>query len=248
MNKLAVRIMAVRSRKAMVDNLLKQLGLDESIVFYDDEGLGCIGNAMRIWGTPLKDDETHLLVLQDDVEVVDDFLKIVNICINRFPEAIFGFFNYTLRYEDKQTESPYVLMKNHNVKGESMLMPKERIQGYIDFYNRELREKNYPHDDATCRMYALMNDIPVFSTIPCLVNNLCPVNSVMGHNDKNHYSRVWEGYNVDIKQFETNEYSVSRPFPIFTHLPKDDALNIRIREKLERRRKLENLIHRGASR
>jgi hypothetical protein len=235
MNKLAVRIMAVRSRKPMVDRLLAQLGMDESIVFYDDEGLGCIGNALRIWGTPLKDDESHLLVLQDDVEVVNNFVEIATKCINQFPKAIFGFFNYTLRYEDKQRESPYVLMKNHNVKGESMLIPKEYIQGYIDFYNSELRAKNYPHDDATCRMYALLNDIPVFSTIPCLVNNLCPVNSVMGHNDANHYSRVWEGYDVDVRQFETKEYSISRKFPIITHLAKDDPLNMRVKERLKRR-------------
>lgn len=233
MNKLSVRIMAVRSRKPIVDRLLAQLGLDESVVFYDDEGLGCIGNALRIWGTPLADDETHLLVLQDDVEVVHNFLEIANECINQFPKAIFGFFNYVLRYEDRQRNSPYILMKNHNVKGESILMPKDRIQGYIDFYNRELKSKNYPHDDATCRMYALLNDIPVFSTIPCLVNNLCPVNSVMGHNDANHYSRVWEGYDVDAKQFATKEYSISRRFPIFTHLPKNDPLNIRVKEKLK---------------
>lgn len=236
MYKLAIRIMAVRSRKAIVDKLLNQLQMDESAVFYDDEKLGCIGNALRIWGTPLKEDETHLLVLQDDVEVVNNFVEIANKCIAQFPKAIFGFYNYVLRHEDKHRDSPYILMKNHNVKGESMLMPKEYIQGYIDFYNTELKSKGYPHDDATCRMYALLNDIPVFSTIPCIVNNLCPTNSVMGHNDANHYSRVWEGYDVDVKQFDTKEYSISRRFPIFTHLPKNDPLNIRVKEKLRNRR------------
>lgn len=219
----------------MVNNLLTQLGLDESIVFYDDEGLGCIGNALRVWGAELEDDITHLLVLQDDIEVVNDFLEIVNKCINQFPKAIWGFFNYVLEYSDRKADSPYILMKNCNVKGESMLMPKEYISGYIDFYNKNLKELNYPHDDATCRMYAFVNDIPVFSTIPCLVNNLCPTNSVMGHNDANHYSRVWEGKNIDVKQFDTKEYSISRKFPIFTHLPKDNELNVRIKEKMKKR-------------
>ena len=238
MKKLAIRIMAVRKRQAIVERLLKQLNLTEKHVFYDDEGLGCIGNALRIWGTPLEHDETHLLVLQDDVEVVDDFVEIANICINQFPKAIFGYFNYVLRNEDKINNSPYVLMRNCNVKGESILMPKEYINGYIAFYEENLKALNYPHDDATCRMYALLNDIPVFSTIPCLVNNLCPTDSVMGHNDANHYSRVWMGKTVDVQQFKTKEYSLSRYFPIVTHLPKHNELNIRVKEKIAERKRI----------
>lgn len=225
--------------------LAEKLNLDDGSIFWDDEGLGCIGNALRAWSAPLKPDETHLLVLNDDADVIDNFTEIVHKCIEHFPVAIFGFWSNQLRYEHKTKDSPYIMMKNHNVKGIAFMMPKRYIEGYLKFYDDNLRRLNYQHDDATCRMYAFLNDIPVFSTIPSLVEELLPQDSSISrtHNSANNYSRVWEGrQRIDPAMFDTKEYSISPAFSINTHLKKDDPLQVKIREKMQRRKGM--IVHR----
>lgn len=221
----------------MVDRLLKKLGATEDIVRYDDEGLGCIGNALRIWGEDYGDDVTHVLVLNDDADVVDNFTEVAQKCIDKFPNAIFGFWNNQLRWEHRERDTPYMLMKNHNVKGISILMPRKHIGGYLAFYDKHLRPIKYQHDDGACRMYAFLNDIPVFCTIPNLVEELCPQNSVISrtHNSANNYSRVWTG-RADAADFDAEDYNVSPAFSINTHLKKDNELQILIKEKMKARK------------
>lgn len=233
MTKLAVRIMAVRSRKPIVDRLLAQLGMDESIVFYDDAGIGCIRNSARCWAQPATAGETHIMVLQDDIEVVNGFLNYAEQMVTAFPRAIFTLHYKKIRYEDQKTRSPYLLLKNKNVSGEGIIMPKEIAERYIEFFKANVEHSSYPHDDGAIRTFALLNDIPVFTTVPALINNLCPTDSVIdkSHNDKNAKTHVWRGRDASTVDFGNKAYSICY-YPTFLQMPE---FNEAIKEGKKRR-------------
>lgn len=197
-NTIDVRIMATRKREGIVKAILSQIGMDESVVFYDDAGIGCLPNAMRAWSAPIKEGCTHVMVLQDDIEVVDDFMEICNIAIRTFPRAAIIPFCRYLKPEDRKTDSPYIYMKNKQVSGQCIILTRDDAEKMVQFYETKVKHLKYRHDDGVIGTYLLLNDTPTFSTIPSLVQHICPEDSVIhrSHNFAKNISYVWEGRDV----------------------------------------------------
>ena len=178
-------------------------------------------NSIRCWSQPIREGCTHIMVVQDDVEVVNDFVQICNRIVQTFKRAIFVLHYRKITPKDRKVDSPFICLKNKNVAGQCVIMPKELVDGYIDFYRKHVKQTDYPHDDGAIRTYAWLNDIPVFSTIPALVNNLGTDSSVIdkSHIDRTATTKVWEGKNGAAEQeWSCKKYSVVY-YPSYLQLP-----------------------------
>lgn len=232
MTNLEIRIVAVPKRKEGVEYLKSRLKADAS-VYYDLHKIGCIKNCLRAWGEPCKPETTHLAVLQDDIDVVDDFKEIVERITSNFPDAIIAVCEWSLEMRDRKDGTPYVLMKRPNLKGQGIIMPVKYKDAFIRFYHENL--EGYQHDDAAIRMFAYMNDIPVVGTIPALGQHLGASDSAISknHNARNETSRiskVWTGHKIN-ENWESKDYAISRAFSLNTHLRKEHPFQIKINKK-----------------
>lgn len=230
--------MGVPSRRKNIEQNQKKLGVESGNIFYDMQKNGCMWNALRTWGSPTKEDTTHLLVLQDDVEVVDNFLEVCQVMIDTFPDAIFGLCDRSVTFSDKKEGTPYLKLRRCDVSGQAIIMPVKYINKFIAFYHKNL--KGYPHDDGAIMMFAIINDVEVFTTIPSTVQHIEPERSVISHthNSAGKISRVYMGSkSLAVEPFKTKDFGLSRKHPLDTGLNKNHPLQIQIKQKIKEEEK-----------
>lgn len=244
MNKVGHRIIAVPERAQYVQVLLERTGLTDDIVLWDHEHNGCMWNAIRAWKDALNNQSyTHWCVMADDTDVVDDYIELEKMCVNRFPDAIFTFYSNELSRKHRPLNTPYVKLTGYNVRGIAFLMPTTLVQGYVSLCEYMLEHYDYQRDDATCRIYALFNDIPVMTTIPNLVRSHEIKSSMKGHG-VTHNSDAWSGYSLNKRDFTTLAYEerkILKKSALETHLKPDNPVDIKVRQVWDRMMKLRRI-------
>ena len=204
--------MAVRERREKyILPMLKVLNLSEDIVFYDKPRKKKIAmqNAKRTWLS--KTSSTHVCVLQDDLQLCDNFVQIVNKCSEKFPRAIFSFYQPRLRWEDKGKDTPYIRITSCGMYGQAIMMPANMIP-LVFYWGDKNYGSDYPHDDTVIGFFASVNEVPVMATIPCLVQHLGHNASALGYNNKNKVSKVFDE-KPDLEQFDAETYIRSKSIP-----------------------------------
>ena len=217
-----VKIMAVKPRREMVLKMCEQLGLEEKdTVIYDDrpQGGGTLYTCRKCWEAPVPDGVTHRVVLQDDLELCDDFMNIINKIVNKNPEFIFSLFCSRMRYEYALPDSPYIIIKGRNSWGQGMLMPISYVKPMFDFADRELGA-DFPFDDGIYSWWAIDTDKQIMTTIPSTIQHLCPVKSTLGYNNKNKVSKVWRGRDLSDVNWDADGFAMSPSMPIDVSLEK----------------------------
>lgn len=204
------RIMGVKNRREKyILPMLKSLGMEEDIVTYDDQyskknkNINAYRCCKKTFMLPT--DKTHVCVLQDDLELCDNFVKIVEVCAETYPDSVFSFYQSTLKKNDKLAGSPYVKIKGCGMYGQCIMIPTNMIDvifGWIDM-NYGI---DYTHSDIPIGAFCLVNNVPVMATNPCIVQHLAHNDSAMGYNNKNKVSQVYEPHITDIDQFRSKEY------------------------------------------
>ena len=213
-----IRIMAVRERREKyILPMLKQLGMSEDIVFYDEPGKKKIAmrNARKTWLAPTQSE--YVCVLQDDIQLCNNFVEILNKCACNFPHSIFSFFQPRLRWEDKDSETPYIKITGCGMYGPAILMPAYMIKD-IFYWGDKVYGEDFKHDDTVIGFFAKVHNIPVMSTIPCLIQHLGHNDSILGYNNKNKVSKVF-CVDIDLAQFDTKKYKKSKSIPNTVFLP-----------------------------
>ena len=250
--KIAYRIIAVREREGLVKDLLNKINEPETSVFWDEDHNGCMWNVLRVWGSykDLPEDVTHLCLLADDAEVVNDFKQAVQKCVENFPDAIWTFANYPqIKGSDRGKFTPYVKIWNCQVRGICYLMPVKLIAGWLEFYEKYLAGiKGWQHDQVTTSLYALLNDIDVMMPIPNLVVGKDVLSVIKGHRrlNRNRDMSCWFGRDIDLRQFNTSEFVVSKSRSMFEfHLWNDEEVLIWAKEKIAKKKKMDKLLGRG---
>lgn len=211
--KVEFRIMGVmKRREKYILPMLESLGMDESIVFYDEHNgkmKNALSNAKNAWLAPT--DADFVCVLQDDLLLCDGFVEAATECANNFPNAIFSFFNTRLRKEDGSIETPYVKTIGCGVWGQAIMIPTYMIEPCF-FWINENYGKDYKHDDIAIGFFASMNGVDVMTTVPGIVQHLAHNDSVLGYNNKNKVSQVFQPC-VDVEFFKTKKFIKSRYMP-----------------------------------
>lgn len=196
MCKIAYRIMACEKRRAMVEEIKKKLqGLDVK-VFYDyrpqEERKGTYHTQLQCINDALQGDYTHLVLLQDDILLVNDFDKCIKELIKYKPYDLWTLF--CPRIHEVNTEVPYAQIYPANTWGQGNLIPIDMLKQIMKF--REEKLPNYIYDDGLYLMYCIENKLPVYTTRVALLQHLCPVDSTLGYNNKNKVSKVWIGEDI----------------------------------------------------
>lgn len=222
MNKVDIKIMAVKPRRNMVLKMCDQMGLDEAnTVIYDDRpnGGGTLYTCRKCWEAPVPEGVTHRLVLQDDVLLCDNFVETMNRIVNAHPEFIFTLFCPRIRLENALPNSPYIIIKGCNTWGPGNMMPVSYIKPMFEFVDTELG-RDFPFDDGIYSWWAQREKVYIASTIPSTVQHLCPTQSTLGYNNKNKITKVWTGPDLSGVNWSAKSVAFSKSMPIEVSLKK----------------------------
>lgn len=196
--KIAYRIMAVRERKDYVYEIVKKLDGTDVKVFWDDrpaeEKKGTYYTQLKCINDVLAGDYTHIVLLQDDILLVNDFDECVKKLIQFKPNDLWTLFCPRLKKEQLDFQNPYCFIFPANTWGPANIIPVGMLKMIMEF--REEKLPNYIYDDGLYLMYLIENGLPCYTTNVALLQHLCPVNSMLGYNDKRRVSKVWAGEDV----------------------------------------------------
>lgn len=171
-----IKIVGVHERDHMIDEMNRQLQLPAGDIIYDERPGG--GYAFPIlkkaWLDPYAEEETHRVVLNDDLELCDDFINICNQIAKAQPNSIVSFFStyFNSSYCDQEIQklqTPYV---RHDVGifGCAIMMPKN-----VAIECMEFTSMNYPDIKFESRAFtefARERGIPIITTLPGLVQHI----------------------------------------------------------------------------
>lgn len=177
--KLSIGIMAVPQRKNNVDKILQKLNVPAE-VFYDYNKLGTYQASKRVFTTLAQDESTtHILVLQDDVAVCENFIEIVYKVIGANPDVIINLYNPRFSSYDI-SDSPYFTFDLFTMfSGQAIIMPKQiavRCFLWCDIHP-DKRKSCLNADDSSIKIFASANNIPRVGTKVSLVQHLMLTNS-----------------------------------------------------------------------
>ncbi len=163
---LDIRIMAVPERADVVDEIQRQAGVREDRTFWDTEHLGPRENAKRAWLFPPS--ASHVMLLQDDIELCDGFVGICERMINAHPEAIISLFpaRFTSQGSAKgyPQKGPYISVRR--LSGCGLIMPASWIPDCLASWRDDVLG-----DDTQVEVWADKNDIPRLSTLPSTIQH-----------------------------------------------------------------------------
>lgn len=228
-----VKIMAVKPRRDMVLRLCDRLGLTEKeCVVYDDRpsGGGPQYTRKKCWKEPIPDGVTHRCVLQDDVDVCDNFIEIMQEIVNVHPEFIFSLFCSRMKYEYRLPDSPYVIIKGKNAWGQGIMMPLKFVEPLYHFVDTELCP-DFPRDDGIYAWWAQQEKMEIMTTIPSTIQHLCPTESTIGFNDKRKVSKVWAGRDLSDVNWKAQGFAFSPSMPIEVSLQQQQERLQKLMEK-----------------
>ena len=207
MCKIAYRIMACYDRKEMVEAEVEKLKGCDVKVFYDDrpkeERKGTYYTQLKCIKDVLNGDYTHLVLLQDDILLVNDFDKCIKELIEFKPYDLWTLF--CPRIHEANTEKPYGQIFPANTWGQGNVIEVNMLKDIMKF--REEKLPNYIYDDGLYLMYCIENNLPVYTTRVGLLQHLCPVDSTLGYNNKNKVSKVFLGEDIyDKVNWKSRDY------------------------------------------
>lgn len=169
-----IKIMAHPKRSENVERIVNKLGLSKDNVIWDDRPNG--GDAMytarNAWLAPIPGNCTHRLVLQDDVDVCNDFISHATAIANRHKTHVVSLINFDnpSNYPNHRG-TPYYRIKG-NMSGCAIMMPVNMIRPCMDWIDNQDDEILKPHDDLMISKYCRDHNILMVATIPCIVQHL----------------------------------------------------------------------------
>ena len=165
--------MASPKRRDNVYKILSKLNMDDSIVVWDDRPNG--GDAMytarKAWLSDLPDGVTHRLVLQDDVDICDNFIHHIEQIAIRNKNHVVSLINFLqpLNYPNKRG-TPYYEV--NTVAGCAIMMPINLIKPCMEWCENYDDKVLKPHDDLMISKYCNLHNIKLVTILPCIVQHL----------------------------------------------------------------------------
>ena len=170
------RIFGVPERASNIEKMKKSLG--NVTIIIDEEHDGCVSTAKRSW--LLHTTASHVMILNDDVQLCDNFMEVCDTIVRLHPQSIISLFpvqfigvnlNWVGGYPK---HSPYV--STTKVSGAGIIMPTEYIKPCVDSW-----DPNTMEDDTSIELWAKANGIQILTTLPSTIQHL-DLKSTLGHN------------------------------------------------------------------
>lgn len=219
MVKIAYRITAVPERKEHAERQRAFLG--DAEIFMDEKHNGNIWNKFRVYESLIDSGYSHVCMSDDDVVYAKRFKEISGICAKLFPNSIFSFYHSRI----KSGRTAYIDLVNCNVIGVCTIIPVRYLEGFLSFYEQEL--KGFKWDDTALKMYALMEGIQVFTTIPKIVD-VDPMPATVRRKTDIQPNNPGFDFNARVDSFLEARVSFADYGMFNTHLPDGHPLNRRL--------------------
>lgn len=151
-------------------DILKSLGMNKSIVCWDDRPNGGDAwyTARKAWGAPITNNYTHRLVLQDDVQLCEDFIKHVTAIADRHTTHAVTLINFLQpkKYPNHRG-TPYY--KVDVMVGCAIMLPVNIIGDLLKWCDESTDEILKPHDDLMISKYCREHNILMVATLPSVL-------------------------------------------------------------------------------
>ena len=161
--------MAIPKRKTTTEKLCKELKLSYSSIIWDDRPNGGMPRytAEKAWLSPFGENITHRMVIQDDVEICQDFLQGVYKCLNFLPNEVWSFFST----QTDLRESYFRKIPYSSLSGQCLVMPKEKILNCWNWINLQHDLKELQDDDSCIMQWLFAHNSFAYTTIPSFCQN-----------------------------------------------------------------------------
>lgn len=187
MNKFDIKIYGIHQRDNFILSLVNKLNLDIDDVLYDEtEG---ICQPTRIFEQALNlsynQNITHRIILQDDVDVCNDFYDSVKKIIDAHPDWVIFLFpvSYVGWERDHQfidMNTPYIECKI--AAGCGIIIPTKYIKPFLSWAHRTYGDKMYEKpDDLLLQEWLNYCKITYVNTKPSLIQHIGDVSIITPH-------------------------------------------------------------------
>ena len=172
LDNISVRIFGVPSRMECIRENQRRLKVPDELIFIDENKEGCVQTARRAWSYPT--DKEFTLVLQDDIELCDDFASVCKRIVKTHPDKIISLFQIhcmsrtAIRGNMKDMRSPYVSMRADRISGQGIIMRTEWVKPCLESWEPE----KIKGDDVNIGLWAKANGITALTTIPSTIQHL----------------------------------------------------------------------------
>jgi len=201
MIRLSIAIMhtpVFKERRNHIENIINQISVstiqqevEDFKIFSDWYQKGAWYNARQCWMWGLSLKSTHHLVLQDDVILCGQFVKVIKKCIEAYPEHPLGLYaNRKICEEAKKKDIRWVQIPD-GVWGQAIVLPQSMIADFLSWEKKHIRP-DFKHDDSRLAMYLVEKKIPAMCPMPSLVDHEGAATSTLGHSNKNRRARWFE--------------------------------------------------------
>lgn len=168
-------IMAHPSRVENVRKICDVLDLTDDAIFWDDREVG--GDAMytarKAWQSPIPENCTHRLVLQDDVEMCNDFLSILPSVAAKHPLSVVTFMHEGVIETDSRYH-PHVFSV-----GCAIMIPVKMlddlwwfVDNRMEVYCKPRLEAILKRDTSCIRVWMRERHVDCYTTVPSLVQHI----------------------------------------------------------------------------
>lgn len=174
-----IKVYGVEKRMPFIKNTVDKLCLTNDDVFLDDRPNG--GNVFYTAKKALLAKPqfgiTHRIVLQDDIEVCNNFKQIASEIIKTHPDKIIALLPHDFYLDmviDKNKEmasiTPYIANDKY-VTGCGFILPYQYIQQYL-LYAENYCNRNYMCEDQAWFAWAKKNNITILNTAPAIIQHI----------------------------------------------------------------------------
>jgi len=166
----AITTHIVRTR--MFNQLLPTVSSLNPRVYIDKRKLGPWGNTKRALEN-VRPEATHLLILQDDIEVVRNFDLAVNLFADMFPDNLVSFYVPRRKTHMEAYEQGYQFVIYRNgLYGPAILFPTKYIADILEWQAKAIPQHIITNSDFRIGLYFAFKGIDMYNTVPSLVEHL----------------------------------------------------------------------------
>lgn len=190
---LAIGIMAIPEREENVNKIIEVLNTDSVKVFYDFEHTTPYETSKKAFTTlAQQEDITHILVIQDDVKICENFLDIVYKVIEANSDVILNLYNPRFNEYNTNTSPYFVFDVVTMFSGQAIIMPRDIAIDCFDWCDKHPdRRKIFLHaDDSSIKIYANARKVKLVGTKVSLVQHL-KIKRADGRIPITHQSRLF---------------------------------------------------------
>lgn len=174
-----IKVYGVEKRMPLIKNIVNKLDLTDDDVFLDDRPNG--GDALYTSKKALlakpRFEISHRIVLQDDIEVCNNFKQIAAKIIKAHPDKIIALFPWDFylkmvinKNPTLVNQTPYIANSKH-VTGCGFILPYKYISQYIRWAEKHCHDAHFYEDHAWFD-WAKENNVTILNTIPALIQHL----------------------------------------------------------------------------